>query len=801
MSATLTVDLTSKDKAPLLPLIVANLANDHSTSEPVVSIAGGEANAEPSLSGAKSATGIVPVVQALAQLAPSAHLFGSSAAEQAEVSRYIEQADVVVGMKFVDVAATADALDNHLALRTFLVGPTVSAADAALWSAFRLNLPALGVVKKNTYKHVTRWYKFLETLPAFAQALQAVQSAKSNKDRTKKAASSFDLFLGDLPPGSQVVTRFPPEPSGYLHIGHAKAAILNQYFAEKYNGKLLIRFDDTNPRKEKEEYENSIIEDLTLLGINADGVPISHTSDYFEQIEQYLHQLVFQGDAYADDTPLEQMRYERGEGIASKNRTMTPERTWEVYQDMKTGSDEGRKWCIRAKMSVDNPNKAMRDPVLYRCNVEYPHHRTGSKYKAYPTYDFANPIVDSIEGVTHSLRSNEYRDRNPQYYWFIEHLKLRNVRIWDYARLNFVYTLLSKRKLQWFVDNGYVSGWDDPRFPTVRGIRRRGMTVDCIRQFILATGPSQQVINMEWDGIWSLNKRIIDPVVPRFAAVEEKGIVKATIVGAGAGEQAYEKELPRHKKNSEIGTKLTVFGPHLILDQADAQALAEGEEFTLMDWGNAIVTKKHAAADGSVSSLELQAHLEGDFTKTDKKVTWLSTDTVAASRPLVPVLLQEFDYLITKKKLDEDDAFGDFLTPETEFDTPALAAADVATLQEGDRLQFERKGYYILDRVQGPDGRRVFIKIPDGKAAAVASKHAPAPTTSKAATKKDKAAAKTGAAQAASAQAQSSLRDSQGTHAAAASAKTVDCMYKLPTLTDNMDTDVQTNMYKLDPIV
>jgi glutamyl-tRNA synthetase len=287
-----------------------------------------------------------------------------------------------------------------------------------------------------------------------------------------------------------VVTRFPPEPSGYLHIGHAKAALLNQYFAEQYKGKLIIRFDDTNPSKEKVEFEDSIKEDLKLIGITADAV--THTSDYFDKIYELALEMIKNGKAYVDDTDQATMREQRMEGIASKSRDLSVEENLKRFEEMKNATEfvsdctcicdgnecewdvkqrcasQGMTCCLRAKISVDNPNKAMRDPVIYRVNVA-PHHYTGDKYKVYPTYDFACPIVDSIEGVTHALRTNEYRDRNPQYYWMLDALNLRKPTIWDFSRINFVYTLLSKRKLQWFVDQALVTGWDDPRFPTVRG--------------------------------------------------------------------------------------------------------------------------------------------------------------------------------------------------------------------------------------------------------------------------------------------------------------------------------------------
>ncbi|KAJ2516294.1 glutamate--tRNA ligase, partial [Coemansia sp. RSA 1937] len=210
--------------------------------------------------------------------------------------------------------------------------------------------------------------------------------------------------------GGQVITRFPPEPNGFLHIGHAKAALLNEYFARSHNGKLIVRFDDTNPNKEKAEFEESITEDLRLLGIHGDVV--THTSDHFQTIYEYALKMINKGLAYADDTPHETMKEERMNGIASQRRDQSVEENLQRFELMRQGTEEGLTWCLRAKMSVDNPNKAMRDPVIFRCNLT-PHHRTGTLWKIYPTYDFCCPIVDSIEGVTHALRSMEYRDRNP----------------------------------------------------------------------------------------------------------------------------------------------------------------------------------------------------------------------------------------------------------------------------------------------------------------------------------------------------------------------------------------------------
>lgn len=703
--------------APLAPIALAKLVSAADASQALtLSFEDGVA---PTLllPNAAPVEGYLHILREIASHYAHLGLSGADKDQSAQINLFVSQGDNLALADFQTAAVIADNLDQHLALRTFLVGHAITAADVSIWAAVRASSPVIGLVKKGLHKHLQRWFNHIDSLAPTSDALVQLADAKAEKFKNKKTAAGFDLFLKDAKQG-QVVTRFPPEPSGYLHVGHAKAAILNQYFARQYNGKLIIRFDDTNPSKEKEEFEQSIIEDLALLGIKGDTT--SHTSDYFDTLYKYAIQMIQLGKAYADDTVQEQMRAERMDGIPSKRRDASIEENMTRFAEMSAASPEGRKWCLRAKISFDNPNKAMRDPVIYRCNPDISHHRTGNTWKVYPTYDFACPIVDSIEGVTHALRTNEYRDRNPQYYWMLDALNLRKVDIWDFGRLNFVYTLLSKRKLQWFVDNGIVGGWDDPRFPTVRGIRRRGMTIETIQEFILAQGPSQQIINMEWDNIWTINKRQIDPVVPRYVALDKEGVVKVTVKGAP---KRHTKEMPRHKKNPDLGNKTTVFDEVVCVEQADARSFGEGEEVTFMDWGNVFINKKEADAAGNVLAIEATANLDGDFKKTKKKVTWLAPSTPEQS--LIEVNLVDFDYLITKKKLEEEDNFADFVTPNSEFRSIALADHNVAFLQEGAAIQFERKGYYILDKKVGKDGKADFIKIPDGKAATSASKVAP----------------------------------------------------------------------------
>lgn len=614
----------------------------------------------------------------------------------------------LVVKNFQKLASSLEHLDTVLNLRTFLLGGIkYSPADIACWGALRSNGMVGSIIKNKVYVNVSRWYTLLELDPSFggahellSKSLQDLKKASNVGKKKEGHKANFEIDLPDAKIG-EVITRFPPEPSGYLHIGHAKAALLNQYFAEEYKGKLIIRFDDTNPSKEKEEFQDSILEDLNLLGIKGDR--ITYSSDYFQEMYDLCVKMIKEGKAYCDDTPTDKMREERMDGIASARRDRSVEENLKIFtEEMKNGTEEGLKNCVRAKIDYKALNKTLRDPVIFRCNLT-PHHRTGTEWKVYPTYDFCVPIVDALEGVTHALRTIEYRDRNAQYDWMLNALDLRKVHIWDFARVNFVRTLLSKRKLQWMVDKNLVSNWDDPRFPTVRGVRRRGMTVEGLKNFVLSQGPSRNVINLEWNLIWAFNKKVIDPIAPRLTAVVNP--VKVHLVGDEVPQSPKTEIKPKHKKNPDVGEKKVIYSCDVVIDKEDADVLEENEEVTLMDWGNVVVTKKNA--DGS---LVAKLHLEGDFKKTKHKLTWL-----ADTKDSVPVDLVDFDHLINKDKLEEDDSFEDFLTPETEFHTDAIADLNVKDLKVGDIIQFERKGYYRLDALAKDGKPYVFFTIPDGK--------------------------------------------------------------------------------------
>lgn len=614
---------------------------------------------------------------------------------------------------YAQLQAAFTMLDEHLKLRAFIAGSELGCEDFVVFAGLRNTPVWMKNFKDNAAslpQELARWFSFMTAHPLVEKALTILAEQDAALKVGKKDQASFEIDLPNAEYG-KVVTRFPPEPSGYLHIGHAKAVLLNEYFARHYGGKLIVRFDDTNPSKETCEYEQCILEDLELLGVKGDMM--SRTSQYFDTLEEYARQMIREGTAYCDDTPQERMRQERFDGIPSACRDNSVEENMRRFDEMKKGSEEGLKNCLRAKLEMQNLNKAMRDPVLYRCNLT-PHHTAGDKYKIYPTYDFACPIVDSIEGVTHALRTSEYNDRNAQYYWILDALRLRKPHIWDYSRLNFVYTLLSKRKLNWFVNKGKVTGWDDPRFPTVRGILRRGLTLEALREYILMQGPSKNTILLEWDKVWTVNKKLIDPVAPRYTALSKEGLVKVVLENGPA--ESFAKELPKHKKNPAVGTKLTSFSSIVFLEQADAASLVVREEATLMDWGNIIIQQIMRSEDNQqVMQVHAKLHLEGDFKKTEKKLTWLSPDP----QTLTNLTLVDYDYLINKRKLEEDDSFEDCLTPVTEFVTPAIGDANLLTLRKGEIVQLERKGFFIVDSA-APNLR--MILIPDGKAKSLASK-------------------------------------------------------------------------------
>ncbi|CAJ0944221.1 unnamed protein product [Ranitomeya imitator] len=625
------------------------------------------------------------IIRYLARLAPSSGLLGSNLLEQTEISHWVEFSQTRLQNKSTFAAALQE-LNHSLSLRTYLVGDALTLADISIFSALAVSSPWQDQIRKNKAAvNVRRWYTFLEPTVPFQGKLSVAAPAEKKQDVGK--------FV-ELPGAEmgKVIVRFPPEASGYLHIGHAKAALLNQHYQVNFKGKLIMRFDDTNPEKEKEDFEKVILEDVSMLQIKPNQ--FTYTSDHFERITEYAEKLIREGKAYVDDTPAEQMKAEREQRIESKHRSNSVEKNQQMWEEMKKGSEFGQTCCLRAKIDMNSNNGCMRDPTLFRCKTQ-PHPRTGSKYNIYPTYDFACPIVDSVEGVTHALRTTEYHDRDEQFYWIIDALGIRKPYIWEYSRLNLNNTVLSKRKLTWFVNEGLVDGWDDPRFPTVRGVLRRGMTVEGLKQFIAAQGSSRSVVNMEWDKIWAFNKKVIDPIAPRYNALLKSQVVPVNIPGAQDGVT----EVAKHPKNAEVGVKSVWYGPRVLIEGADAETLSEGEMVTFINWGNLIITKIHRDSSGKITSLDAQLNLENKDYKKTTKITWLA-DTHKA--PLTPTVCVNYDHLITKPVLGKEEDFKQYINRSSKQEEVMLGDPCLKTLKKGDIIQLQRRGFYICDETYEP---------------------------------------------------------------------------------------------------
>ncbi|KAL9891652.1 glutamyl-prolyl-tRNA synthetase [Glossina fuscipes fuscipes] len=666
------------------------------------------------------------VLRALARAAPVSKLYGETAIERTQIDHWLSFSLTCED----DISWALNFLDKSIAPITFLVANKLTIADFALFNEMHSRYEFLS--GKGIPKHVQRWYDLINaqsTIQAVLQSLpdEAKASAKKAKsvlkDKEKEISPSTKTnerkqegkFV-DLPGAikGEVVVRFPPEASGYLHIGHAKAALLNQYYAQAFDGKLIMRFDDTNPAKETVEFENVILRDLELLQIKPDL--FTHTSNYFDLMLQYCEQLIVESKAYVDDTPSEQMKSEREQRLESQNRENDVSKNIAMWQEMLIGSDYGQKCCVRAKIDMSSANGCMRDPTIYRCKKE-PHPRAGTKYKVYPTYDFACPIVDAIENVTHTLRTMEYHDRDEQFYWFIDALKLRRPYIWEYSRLNMTNTVLSKRKLTWFVESGLVDGWDDPRLPTVRGILRRGMTIEGLKEFIIAQGSSKSVVFMNWDKIWAFNKKVIDPIAPRYTALEYDNRVVVNVAGA----KSEQIEVAIHPKNDALGKKTVTLGPKVYIDYVDAEALKEGENATFINWGNLLINKIQKNFMGKIAGINASLNLDNKDFKRTLKLTWLAVEDKKDAYPQTYCVY--FDNIISKAVLGKDEDFKQYISHKTREEVQMLGDPELKKCKKGDIVQLQRRGFFKVDNAYQPASPYtnvvspvILFSIPDGHA-------------------------------------------------------------------------------------
>lgn len=506
---------------------------------------------------------------------------------------------------------------------------------------------------------------------------------------------------------SKVHTRFPPEPNGYLHIGHAKSIVLNFGTANKYNGECNLRFDDTNPEKEETEYVTSIKEDLAWLGYSW-GNNEFFASDYFDRLYEYAMQLIKIGKAYVDDQSAEDIRATRGTptspGTESPFRGRSVEENLQLFEEMKAGNFENGAKVLRAKIDMTSPNMHMRDPALYRIRKEE-HHRTGNDWCIYPMYDFAHGLSDSIEGVTHSLCTLEFEVHRPLYNWILEQLEVFHPQQIEFARLNLSYTILSKRKLLQLVEGGYVNGWDDPRMPTISGLRRRGYTSDAIKAFAQKVGVAKRngitdVALLEHSVREDLNKKstrvmgILDPI---------KLII--TNYPEGDGEIMKAQNIPEEES---AGFHDLPFGHEVYIDRSDFMEdppkkffrLGPGREVRLKyayiiectdyfkdEAGN--ITEVHCTYDP-----ETKSGSANSGKKVKGTLSWVPV------KEAITAEVRLYDRLFIEENLNTVEGdFIEYLNPDSlDILSNAVIEPFVADAKPGDLFQFLRQGYYVVDK-------------------------------------------------------------------------------------------------------
>ena len=503
----------------------------------------------------------------------------------------------------------------------------------------------------------------------------------------------------------EVITRFPPEPNGYLHIGHAKSMCLNFGLADKYGGRCHMRFDDTNPAKEEEEYVESILQDVRWLGWDW-GEHLYFASDHFDKLHDFAVDLIKKGKAYVDDLDQEQIRKYRGTltepGVESPFRDRSVDDNLSLFRGMKEGEFEEGTKVLRAKIDMASGNINMRDPVLYRI-LKTPHHRTGEQWVIYPMYDFAHGQSDSVESVTHSICTMEYEDHRPLYDWFLDSLDVYHPQQIEFARLNLSNTVLSKRKLVQLVREGRVGGWDDPRMPTLAGLRRRGYTPESIRSFCEQVGVAkrQNVIDiamLEHAVRDDLNRR-----TPRVLGVLRP--LKVVIENYPEG-QSDELDAINNPEDPDAGTRKLPFSRELYIERDDFMEdpprkffrLGPGREVRLRYGYFITCTDVIKDAAGEVVELrctydpETRGGQAPDGRRVRGTIHWVSAEHAISAE------VRLYDHLFTSERPDDDDDFMTTLNPESlETVRNAKVEPSLADAVPGEKYQFERTGYFAVD--------------------------------------------------------------------------------------------------------
>lgn len=503
----------------------------------------------------------------------------------------------------------------------------------------------------------------------------------------------------------QVITRFPPEPNGYLHVGHAKSICLNFGMAEEFAGKCFLRFDDTNPTKEDEEYVQGIIEDVRWLGF--EWCAITHASDYYQALFDFALLLIEQGKAYVDSLSAEDIRLYRGtlteSGKESPFRNRSVEENKTLFLDMKAGKYPDGAHVLRAKIDMSSANLNMRDPVLYR--IRHAHHqRTGDAWCIYPMYDYAHPISDALEYITHSLCTLEFQDHRPLYDWFIENLPVPAKPVQtEFARLNLSHTVTSKRKLRQLVEEGVVDGWDDPRMPTIRGMRKRGYPPAALRRFCEEIGISRSDSVIDMSILENAVRETLNETAPRAMSVSNPLKV---IIETLPAEYVHTSEVGTNPANPDAPKRHLTFRREIYIEQSDFMQdppkgyfrLAPGAEVRLRHSYIIKCERVEYGADGKPTILycshdpdTLGKNPEGR--KVKGVIHWVSCQDA------VPVSVLEYDRLFMDANPGREEDFLQFLNPDSRKETQALVEPWLVTLPEHTVVQFERLGYYCVSKV------------------------------------------------------------------------------------------------------
>jgi len=551
---------------------------------------------------------------------------------------------------------------------------------------------------------------------------------KTQETATESGPSNFirNIIEEDLKQGKndgKVITRFPPEPNGYLHIGHAKSICLNFGLAKRYDGTCHLRFDDTNPSKEEEEYVNSIIEDVKWLGFDW-GENLYYASGYFEKMYNYGVDLIKKGKAYVCSLSAEETREGRGTlteaGTESPYRSRSIEENLDLFEKMRKGEFENGAHVLRAKIDMASPNLNMRDPVLYRIQHES-HHKTGDKWCIYPMYDFAHCIEDSIEGITHSICTLEFEDHRPLYDWILDELETPcHPQQIEFARLNLSYTLMSKRKLLTLVEESHVSGWDDPRMPTLAGLRRRGYPPEAIRDFCDRIGVAKANSMVSVAMLEHCVRENLNEFAPRAMAVLNP--LKVVIENYPEG-QVEEMDVPNHPANPEFGKRKVPFSGVIYIEKDDFMEdapkkffrLAPGREVRLRS--AYFVTCNEVIKDDAGEVVELRCSYDPqsrggaspDGRKVKGTIHWVSAkhSVEGEVRLYDKLFLSENPGGGKEEKDFRDDLNGDsLLTLNNCRLEPSLAKTT-----PGSRYQFERQGYFCADSVDYSEEKPVFNRI------------------------------------------------------------------------------------------